>query len=258
MLKEIFEAARDFFEQHREQTPTRIEFLDEKRTRFYWNPETKRVESKVCSRPDAKHKLLTIASVIDYVEGRNHSTTIWVGKKAITVELIENEPGDILTLDLSTTTLFQRLESLVVRPSITQADAIRLLRQQLSPSDPGSRALTAARSMKLSRSTETESEQTHVTDRIGKSIRQVASGAGELPEYLDVPVTVYEASQQQNLCTVRVWLSVDFKNEGCFLFEPDADQMEQATKAEREAMIEQLRMLPAEYVSIYEGVYCVS
>lgn len=258
MLKEIFDTVKQFFDAHREETPTRLEFLDQKRVRCFWNPETRKVESVDCLRPDAKHKLLTIASLIDYVEGRNHSTNVWVGRKVITVELIENEPGDILTLDLSTTSLFQKLEALVTRPSITQGDAIRLLRQQFSESDPGARALTAARSMKLSRSTETESEQTHVTDRIGKSIRQVASGAGELPEYLDVPVTVYEASQTDTRSFVRVWLSVDFKNEGCFLFEPDADQMELAIKTEREAMIAQLRTLPAEYVSIYEGVYYVS
>lgn len=263
MLKEFFDRVVELCTDQAQVTATPVSLGVLKRSKTYWDPSKKVLIETALERPDNRHTLLNVASVIQYVRNLiDHSTghaNIWVGPESVTIECNENDPKDIVRMHLKLTPLMQLLERLKGKPSVQQTEAIRLLRQQFATVDVNKQALTAARSLKLSSSTDAETEQTHISDRIGKSIRKEASGAGQLPEYLDVPVTAYLSSLLKDMHTVRVWLSIDFKNEGNILFEPDATQMDDAMVAERVATCEQLNAeLPAGDVSVYEGEYFVS
>ncbi len=116
---------------------------------------------------------------------------MYVGEKVITLEANAFDESIIVTMALVHDPVFALLQRLKQSPRVSQADAIRYLRTVLSVSPGSLRALDAVRKLKVSANTESESEQTHVTAKLGKSVMQSASGAETLPESIDVPTTVF-------------------------------------------------------------------
>ena len=152
--------------------------------------------------------------------------------------------------------LFALLQKLAKSPRVPQVEAIKLLRQQLAEFDPTQAALAAARSLKLTTGEDFDSEKSHVADRLGKSIMKRASGAAELPEFIDVRTPVYLKGGQFGY-PVRVWLSVDFDAPGHFKFEPDASHLENAIIAERLELVQLFKANLKEKTNVYEGKYSV-
>jgi hypothetical protein len=265
MLKELFESVKTFCTDQAKVSPVIMEGLSpSKRKKLVWNPESRTIDEIERDRPDNAHKLLSLDSVIDYVKTAclradcETRTNIWIGPQRITVECTENEPGDIVSMDLTYSPLFRLLTTLRASPSKPQAEAVKLLRQQLSPFDGGAKALTAARNLKISTGTDYESEQSHVAGRIGKSVMQSAAGAAELPEYIDVKTPVYLKTGASSRL-VRLWLAIDFAKQGHIMLEPDDAQMEEAMLLERAEILGYLSAALSDVaVAIYEGEYCVS
>lgn len=265
MIKEFFESVRTFCTDQSAVVPKLLaDFRSDHRTLWYWNPQDKTVNSLEVSPPDKRHKLLTTMDVVAYVnrlivtaDVTHVSPVIWVGNGKITIETTEGEHRDLLSMEFKKSPLFTLLERLHAKPSVSQQDAIRLLRQQFAAFDSGAKALTAARSLRITKLDAIESDQSHLANRIGKSIQQDAAGAGELPEYLDVSVAVFLGSNTPK-ATIRVWLSIDFSNPGCLRFEPDETALEAAILDERAAIAEELQSgIDNALVAIYEGEYCV-
>lgn len=261
MLRDFFSAIKEHFTDQARVVPVVLEGLSPgKRKKLYWDPGIKKVVEAVSDRPDNAHKLLSVESVIAYVHAINpvNRINIWINPGAITVECEENDPKDIVSMPLVFSPLFQLLSKLRVVPSIPQTTAIKMLRQQLAAFDVGAKALTSARNLKISTGDDFESDQSHIANRVGKSIMQQASGAGELPEFIDVVTQVYLKGGSTGY-KVRVWMSVDFAKKGNLLLEPDEAQMEEAMLLELAEIFGELaEALKKEPVSIYEGEYCVS
>lgn len=259
MLKEFFESVKGFCTDQARVHPSQLPFSRSKRVKTYWDPSKETVEEITLEREDTRHRLLSIDSIVDFVKAHEVDTVtnIWIGANLITIEVEENDSTDNVSMTLQYSPLFGKLLDLSKKSSIPQSDAIRLLRQQFSMFDVGAKALTAVRALKLSQTNSVESEESHISSRLGKSIMQNAAGAGELPEYIDVISQVYLRGGKVGY-PVRVWLSIDFRQVGNILFEPDATQLEEAMIAERLEILAHLNeSLEVQEVKIYEGEYCV-
>lgn len=226
---------------------------------LYWNPESGKVDSVDKSLTDARHNLLSLESLISYTESHSEDTNVWVGDSSVVVEVVEHSERDVVRMQLNYTPLFNRLRTLRGNPSVLQADAIRLLRQDFAPFDVSQKALTVARNLKIATVEDYESEQTNTTARLGKSVVSTASGATDLPEYLDVKTQVYLSSGVVAY-PIRVWMSVDTNKRGVLLFEPDAAAMEEAQLLARSEIFGSLvtAFKDNNQVRVYEGEYCVS
>ena len=264
MLKELFESLKSFATDQAKVIPVVLDGVSpSKRSKLVWNPAQQDIERIDRDRPDNQHVFGGVDSLVDYInnqQDKSHRTNVWVGENRITVEVVENGPGDILTMPLKFHPLFAKLKSWGKKASIPQAEAVKLLRQHLAPFDPNSAALTACRNLKIATTDNFESEQSHAAARMGKSVMQAAAGAGELPEYLDVRTTVYLKAGSVTVRTIRVWLSIDFATRGNILFEPDEAQMDEACLLER---LEIIGAIQAELdkerdVCVYDGEYSVS
>jgi hypothetical protein len=216
-------------------------------------------------RPDNAHEFLSLDSLANYLIGiaedgsrTNHPVNVWVGDNEVTVECLENDPKDIVRLRFEHTPLFNLLRDLVKKPSLSQQQSIKLLRQQFAPFDVGQRAITTARSLKIHTTDDDERDQSALAARVGKSVLQQAVGAENMPDRLEVKAPVFTTSASE--CTVHVFLSVDFVNRGCILFEPNEQQLHDAIAAERLLTFNKLSNLceDVENVHIYEGKYHVN
>lgn len=260
MLKDLYESMQKFFTDQAKVKAELLPFTNDKRVKYYWDPDTRTVHEMREVRPDNRHRLLSVSSVIAYVNNLEAEigTNVWVSRDSIKIECVENDPKDIVSLTLEFDPMFKLLQKLQSRPSIAQSEAIKLLRQRFQEFDPAGRALTAARAFKVNRSDDTSHEQTQSLARAGKLVTQTASGAGDLPEFIDVVSPVF-----QNFAgvgrAIRVWTSIDLNTPGHMIFEPDEKQMEQAIRQEREEIIGVLRdEFKGLQVSVYEGEYLVS
>lgn len=258
MLKEFFQSVTDFCTSQKAFAPVVLPVSRSKRVTMYWDPAEGEVKEVAHDRPDNRHELLSVESVVEYVQrsAGGGMTNVWVGDNSIVVECRENSPGDVLTMKLVFSPLFSLLQRLHKSPKVSQAEAIKLLRQQLAEFDPTHSALAAARSLKLTTGEEFDSDKSHVVDRLGKSIMKRASGAAELPEFIDVKTPVYLKGGQMGY-VVRVWLSVDFDSPGHFRFEPDESHLENAIIAERLELVQLFRANLSVNVNVYEGRYNV-
>lgn len=258
-MKEVFEWIKNRFTDEARVVPCVIEGISpSKRKKLVWHPQKKDLIELERERPDNNHKLLSIEAVIQYVQKHPAKTNVWVGPDKITVECVENDPKDFAFHPFVFSPLFKVLQELLNRPSVSQAEGIKLLRQQFSPFDPGAKALNVARNLKIATVEDYESEQSNITARLGKSVMASASGATELPEYLNVKTQVYLKGGATGYA-VRVWMSVDLLKRGNLIFEPDKAQMEEAMLLERTEIVGILTdALKGTDVSIYEGEYCVS
>jgi hypothetical protein len=259
VLKEAINWLREHFTDQAKVVPVVIEGISpSKRKKLVWHPEKKDLIELERERPDNAHKLRSIEAVIQYVLKHPAKTNVWVGPDKITVECVENNPKDFAFHPFVFNPLFKVLQELNNRPSLPQAQGIKLLRQQLSPFDPGAKALTVARNLKIATVEDYESEQSNITARLGKSVMASASGATDLPEYLNVTTQVYLKGGATGY-PIRVWMSVDLASKGNLLFEPDKAQLEEAMLLERTEIVGILTdALKGTDVAIYEGEYCVS
>jgi hypothetical protein len=265
MIEKTLDWMKGFFTDQSKMAPVELEFAREKRVKRYWDPATRKVVEINRERPDNAHEFLSLDSLANYVLGiaedgsrTNHPVNVWVGDNEVTVECLENDPKDIVCLRFEHTPLFKLLLDLVKRPSLPQQQAIKLLRQQFAPFDVGQKAITTARSLKIHTTDDDERDHSALAARVGKSVVQQAVGAEHLPDRLVVLTPVFTTSSDQ--CTVDVFLSVDFANRGCILFEPNEQQLHDAVAAERLSTFNHLSKLceDTENVHIYEGKYHVN
>lgn len=261
MLKEFFDRLVSFCTDQAKVVPSQLTWAPDSRTVLYWDPAQKKVVTMARNVPWNRHKFLGVEDVIAYL--RKLSTAVgcnpiaWVGAECIVIEANESDHTDILSMPLRFSPLWSLLKELAQKPSVPQERAIRIVRQDLSEWDIGSAALTAVRNLKIARSGEEVSEQSHVSHRLGKSVMQDAAGASQLPEYLDIQATVWTATNSTPL-TVRVWLSIDFSQPGNIRFEPDLTAMEFAVSHQREELTSFLRVALADCdVQVYQGEYGV-
>lgn len=257
MLAEFFKTLVAYFTDQTKVGPVVIPVAESKRHIAYYNPATKEIKTVVRDRANARHELLTIEALVAFVQGAaNVRSFIWVGNEKITVELDQHSEADILTHKLRLAPLFEQLQRLANNPSLTQAEAVQLLRVWLREFDNGAAALAAVRSLKLTRGETVEADLHHDTARIGKSILQSAAGGAKLPEFIDVPTLVFQTNEATAQC-IRVWLQIEFETSR-LVFLPDAQDMQKAIDNARIELIEELKgEFDDSRVTVLEGVYRV-
>lgn len=262
ILSDGFEWLREFFTDQSEVMPKVIDGISPgSRKKLLWHPAKKEIVQLERDLPELRHVLQSIHSVIQWINNQDHKerTNVWVSESAITVECMEDQPYDILTLPMKHNPLFALLKRMGESYSYPQHEAVKLLRQQFAPFDTAGKTLTAVRNLKISTTDNFEAESSNVTAKLGRSVVQQAAGAGELPEYIDVKTTVYHASQAE-VQTIRVWTSLDFVKRGNIIFEPDTAKMEEAALIERLAIIQQIidGVDGERDCKVYEGEYKVA
>jgi hypothetical protein len=258
MLEELFTALKTHLTDQAKLVPTRLKWnLGDRHVR-YWDPIAKEVIAEPIERDGNRHVIKSLESLIEYVNSTKRGDgrrIVWVGESSITCEMDEGDGLDIVTMPLVYSPLWLLLDKLRNNPVVSQADAIRYMRQHFSDASGALAALTAVRSLRLQRTEGFESEQTHDTSRIGKSVVQEAAGASQLPESITVSVPVFH-SDHLHTFSVRVWLSIDFEGRK-LLFDPDEIQFEKARTDSRLALVERLVNDMPE-AAIYEGEYRVA
>lgn len=257
MLAELFKSIVAHCTDQTKVVPVVIPCASSKREIAVYNPATKEIETVHRERANARHELLTIEALITFVHSQSFKKTyVWVGNDRVTVELNQHSEADILTHNLKPTPLFEQLQALAEDSALTQAEAIKVLRVWLREFDNGAAALAAVRSLKLTRGESIESDLTHDTARIGKSILQSAAGGAKLPEFIDVQTPVFQTNSADAV-SIRVWVSIDFES-ARIVFEPDAQDMQRAIDAARLGLVEELRgEFDESAVTVLEGVYRV-
>jgi hypothetical protein len=236
--------------------PSRLPFSGSEREILYWNPDAKEVCAIAVERKDKAHRFLSLESLILFINTTEHENRaiIWVGDDAITLELNEHSEADLLTYGLRFTELFRQIKALVDNPRRAQAEAVKLFRQWFAEFDPGAQALTAVRSLKLSRSSESESTIAHDMSRIGKSLIQSAAGGEALPEFIEIQTPVFDHDDADPE-SIKLWISIDFER-NALLIEPDAQQYAAALIQARRALVEHLTsVVDADTVLVVEGNY---
>lgn len=255
MIKDAMEFLRDYFTDQRSIRPTRLDFPKLKRRSFYWDPSLKEVGELDDSPPDLRHTLTSVRSLCEYVENSAQEmslSNIFVGENKITADMgLEN----IASMPFRKTPLWLLLERLVKEPSLKQAEAIKLVRQEFGPFDVGQVALTACRALRIA--TDTESIQESQAAKFGKSVMASTVNGENLPDRLVVVVPVYQHSRFE--ATINVFLSVDFNKPGCIRFEPNEAEMMDAIENEVEHVYSQLVDVfkGSETVNVYQGEYRV-
>jgi hypothetical protein len=262
MIKDALAWLKEHLTDQAKVVPTIIEGVSpSSRKKYVWDPAELKMVLLERDPPELRHVLHSVHSLIAWINNQSHSarTHVWVGEAAITVECIEGEPQDILTLPMKHNPLFALLKRMGESCSYPQHEAVKLLRQQFSPFDTAGKTLTAIRNLKISTTDNFEAETSNVTAKLGRSVVQQAAGAGDLPEYIDVKTTVYHASQAE-VQTIRVWTSLDFVKRGNIIFEPDTAKMEEAALNERLEIIEQIitGVDTERDCKVYEGEYKVA
>jgi hypothetical protein len=259
MLKEFFQVLSEHFTKREMVAPTKLDFRTHPREILFWDPEKKSVVPLTVAPPDNRHTLFSLDDIVAYVQHLSDTgKVIWVSDEKISIECEESFHRDILSMDLIPAPLFHKVKKLASSPSMLQEDAIRFVRQDLQGFPGGTKVLTAVRSLRMTKVDDMESSQSHVSNRLSKSIQQDAAGAGDLPEYLDITIPVYTGITKRTY-PIRIWISIDFKKPGCILFEPDTTAIEEAIIAERAGIAAQLReALTETNCFVFEGSYRVS
>lgn len=257
MLAELFKAIVAHCTDQSKVVPVVIPVASSKREIAVYNPATKEIETVHRERANARHELLTIEALITFVHSQSFKKTyVWVGSDRVTVELDQHSDADILTHFIKPTPLFKQLQTLAKDSALTQAAAIVVLRVWLREFDNGAAALTAVRSLKLTRGESIESDLSHDTARIGKSLLQSAAGGAKLPEFIDVQTPVFQTNSGTPQ-SIRVWLSIEFET-ARLVFMPDAQDMQKAVDNARFELVEELKgEFDEPAVTVLEGVYCV-
>lgn len=262
MLKDGLGWLREFFTDQSRVVPTLINDISpSKRKRYVWDPAKKEMVLVERERPDNAHVFRSVESLTNWINNQretSHRTNVWVGESSITIECVEDNPKDVLTLPLRFHPLYQLLRQMGLTCSHPQNAAIKLMRQQFAPFDAAGRMLNAIRNLKISTTDNFEAEASNVTAKLGRSVVQQAAGAGDLPECLNIITPVYYVSSAVPH-TIRVWTSIDFDKRGNIIFEPDSAAMEEACLAERMAIVAEIaEKTTARDCKVYEGEYKVS
>lgn len=258
MIKDAMEWLKKHFTDQHSLVPSRLSFPKTKRKSFYWDPELRQVEELDDSPPDLRHTLTSVRSLIDYINNEvdlanlEGPAKVFVGESQITADIgLEN----IATMPFRKTPLWLLLERLVKEPSLKQAEAIKLVRQEFGPFDVGQVALTACRSLRIQ--TDSESIQESQAAKFGKSVMASTVNGENLPDKLVVEANVYQHSRVG--VPINVFLSVDFNKPGCIRFEPNEAEMQDAIEAEVANVYDQLvdAFKDSETVNVYQGEYRV-
>lgn len=261
MIEKTFAWLRDHFTDQSKISPHVVESLaPAKRSKYIWNPVSKELTRIDRDRPDNAHVLYGVDSLIQYINNLQSDarTNVWVGSDQITVEVIEDSPKDVLTMPFKFHPTFAKLRELAAKPSIPQSEAIKLLRQQFSDFDIGSKAITAVRNLKITKQDEFNTDQSHTASRLGKSLVQTAMGAETLPESLTIKTPVFLKTGNVQIRSIRVWLSIDFERSGNVKFEPDEAEMEDATILEKIELIGIISDGVQQHnLAVYDGEYKV-
>jgi hypothetical protein len=258
MLKDLFEALREHLTKQETVLPVELKWAPRMgRSVAFWNPKAKEVDFLDGEPPMRRHKVRTIESLISYINADQEPVgkrrVVWFGEKRIVADLDEVFGNDVLEMELAYSPTWTALENLVRSPSVTQLDAIKLLRQRFAGHGDALQALTAARSLRLKKTEDFDSEQSHDMSRIGKSVAKEAVGASQLPESITVDATVFADGSE--VSSIKVWTSINFER-NTIDFEPDQLAMDNAKKAARAEYLSVMRK--GMKALVYEGEYCVA
>lgn len=247
MIKDALEWCKEFFTEQSALAPVTVNFPNVKRTSHYWDPDSRLLVNMDDSPLDERHVLGSEQSLIDYIRNTNEGGSVWVGESKITVDLGIDR---LLTMPFNKTPLWLLLEKLVKQPSLPQAEAIKLLRQEFADFDTSQKALACCRSLRIA--TDTESIQESQAAKFGKSIVASTVGGDSMPDKLKIGVPVYRHSESTT--NIDVFLSVDFNKAGCIRFEPNEAQMLKALDLEVFEVFDRLTMkLVDSKVNVYQG-----
>jgi hypothetical protein len=259
MLKDLVVFLRQHLTEQEKILPVRLDWAPRIRKKVaFWDPAVKQVDFLDAGEPCLRHKVRNLSSLIAYLNASQKPDSgrriVWFGEKKIVADMDECDGCDVLEMELRYTQTWIALETLARVPSVTQQEAIRLLKQRFSGHGTALQALTACQSLRLKKTEDFDSDQSHDMSRVGKSIAKEAVGANSLPEYVTVECSVFDDGSMKSF--VKIWLSIDFENNK-LLFEPDMESME---KAKKDARAEYLSSMSDELknASVYEGEYCVT
>jgi hypothetical protein len=252
IISDAFQWFRDFFTDQAKVVPTELDFVKAKRKSWYWDPDTKTVQSIDDCELDLRHEVSSVESLCDFITDNSRPTLVFVGENKITADM---GIDCIITMPFQKTPLWRLLERLAAGPSLKQADAIKLVRQEFGPFDVGQKTLTACRSLRIA--TDTESIQESQAAKFGKSVFASTIGGDAMPDKMVIAAKPYQHSQSAR--NVDVFLSVDFNRPGHIRFEPNESQMLDAITDEVYHVYNSLNEAfdASKQVFVYQGEYRV-
>ncbi len=200
-----------------------------------------------------KHTVHSVADLIEAAKRWNAKPTIWVSDKAIVLVTDDSDRRDSVTLPLTKSAGFLRLEALENSPVLDQLGMLRTLRIDLKGTAGRADLLTSIRSLKWRQSASGHVDVQQGKESLGKVIENEVTGAGAIPEEVMVSVPVYSNPGESKksypvLCDLEV-IAADQE----FRFRPVADELRNTlTLAQSEIVGEIGAALPSD-VAVFFG-----
>lgn len=186
------------------------------------------------------HTVRTVADLIQAGNRWKKNGVIWLSSQLAILSIDDEDRRDTVTLPLSKSVVFQKLESLEKGGTLDQAGIIALLRREFRHSPEATTLLTAVRKIKFSLSTAGYSDVQHGNESLGRTIENEITGAENIAELITVPGSVY-TNPGEDVCKFMVGLTLDLdaKNQK-FLIRPLPDELEVAQQVALQSVRERL------------------
>lgn len=172
-----------------------------------------------------KHTVQSVADLIEAAKRWNAKPTIWVSDNAIVLVTDDEDRRDVVTMPLTKSAGFLRLEALEKNPTLDQLGMLRTLRIDLKGTAGRADLLTVIRSLKWRQSASGHVDVQQGKESLGKVIENEVTGAGAIPEEVMVSVPVYSnPGESKKSYPVACDLEV-IASEQVFRFRPVADEL---------------------------------
>lgn len=181
--------------------------------------------------PLRTHIVDSVDDLISAASLWNAKPTIWIAPEAVVLVTDDADRRDRVTLPLVKSHQFSTLLSLQKNGGMDQSQFIRLLKVDLAGAVGRQDLITAVRKIKWRAGASGESNITHGSESLGRTIENEVSGAGAIPEDVVVNCPVYQNPGERDF-TFGVLCDLEIVPSECkFRFKPLADEIEKVTVA---------------------------
>lgn len=180
--------------------------------------------------PLRKHGVQSVADLIAAAKKWNVAPVLWINENAAVLVIDDEDRRETVSLALSKSHIFSKIESLDKSNGGTfdQAALIRLLRREFRDAVGAATMLTAVRKIKFRQSAEGYANVQHGNESLGQSVENEVTGAGDIPESLDIAVNVFRNPGEESVeFTITLDLEVEAKAQK-FILRPMPDLVEMA------------------------------
>jgi hypothetical protein len=172
------------------------------------------------------------AAALAYGKDEGGESSLWISQEQLVLVLDDEDRRESVTLKLTKTATFAKLESLDKTPVVDQATLIALLRNELRDAVGAKELLVAVRGVKFSRTDSGHSSLNHGGESLGNAIEATLTGAADIPEDLTVFCDVFreygeQHGQRDTKAAIRLTLDI-LTQEQKFRLKPLGDELADA------------------------------